>query len=100
MAVKVWNVPSLTHPEKQYTISLFMDTKGLMKAGSFSCTCFAWKYQHKEVSERECKHIRKLREELEDRGGIVESWSGSAVIFEDEVVKNGRLHALLESINF
>jgi len=98
--VREWEVPSESTPGKTYTVTMWLQEKGQMKAGSFSCTCPAWRFQRRVVSDRVCKHVKSVLEEIElhDTGHAIKEIEGSEVEFQPEAQTNGRIGALLDTI--
>jgi len=98
--VREWEVESESTPGKFYVVTMWLQEKGQMKAGSFSCTCPAWRFQRRAVSDRVCKHVKGVLEEVRyhDTGHAIREIEGSEVEFEEEAVVNGRLQGLIESL--
>lgn len=98
--VREWEVPSESTPGKTYVVTMWLQEKGQMKAGSFSCTCPAWRFQRRPVYDRVCKHVKTVLEEVRyhDTGQAIEKVEGSEIEFQPEAQTNGRVGALIDTI--
>jgi len=100
-AIRSWIVESESTPGENYEVKLFLEPYLSFKAGSFTCSCPAWRFQRRPVSDRTCKHIRWVQDEIEahdQKFHAIEEVKGSAITFQEEAVVNGRLQGLIESI--
>lgn len=98
--VREWEVPSESTPGKTYTVTMWLQDKAQMKAGSMSCTCPAWRFQRRAVSDRVCKHVKTVLEEVRyhDTAHAIREVEGSAIEFQPEAQTNGRVGALIDTI--
>ena len=56
-----WTVPSDSNPSDSYTVSLTYD-------GKWQCSCKGWTMH---VPRKDCKHIRRIKEDPEAlKGGV------------------------------
>jgi len=80
-----WTEPSESRPGVEYHVRLWLrDFRGFKK-DSLSCDCPAWVYARKPLSEKSCKHTRKVEERLQNNE-VVREVHGSEVVFNEEVV--------------
>jgi len=101
MADRTWTVESFSRPGVTYEVVLHLDAKGSFKAGAFSCSCPAWRYQRRPVSERTCKHVQEVQAHVkaqDEAFHAIKEIRGSEIEFQEEAVVNGRIAGLLESI--
>jgi len=98
--VREWDVPSESRPGVSYMVTLHLEDRGAFKTGSFSCSCPAWRFQRRPVSDRVCKHIKSVQVEVEalDIHHAIREVKGSEVEFRHEASENGRLSALIDTI--
>jgi len=98
--VREWEVPSESTPGKTYVVTMWLQEKGQMKAGSFSCTCPSWRFQRRPVYDRVCKHVKTVQMEIieQDAGHAIKEMTGSEIEFQPEAQTNGRVGALIDTI--
>jgi hypothetical protein len=91
-----WSVESESRPGVFYDVELHVEDRGALKAGAFTCSCMAWRFQKKPVSERICKHVIWVQGQMRDRDEfhVIKEIRGSEIDF-----SNGRIAGLLEAMN-
>jgi len=94
-------VPSDSRAGVYYRVRLWLKDWRGFKKGTISCSCPAWIFQRKPITEKSCKHTRRIGEVLK-REAIAERVNGSKVKFATEVNNTirGRIAGLLDSIDF
>jgi len=100
LSVRTWTIESFSRPGATYEVVLHLVNRGSFKAGSFSCSCAAWRFQRRPVSERTCKHIQEVQAHVRswDTFHAIKEIKGSEMEFKEEAVANGRVAALIDAI--
>jgi len=80
-----WVEPSDSRPGVEYHVRLWLrDFRGF-QANSLSCDCPSWIYQKKSLSEKSCKHTRRVEARLRNNE-VIREIRGSEVTFNEETI--------------
>lgn len=79
-------VPSDSRPGLSHKVKLWQEDWRGFKRDSLSCDCEHWIYQRKPLTEKSCKHTRRIAMRLEQTRAV-ERIVGSEVTFNEQVLK-------------